>query len=155
MPFRSFNYRTQDFLLYCATDGCKYSLSSRSGNECDAIYIWRYLVAKAREHAEAQTRNLEELKRVCNNNQPTGQNKTDNPEKPSSVESWLAQNTDPDPVIGYKKRATSKLDLGKVDFQDPAVLDGSLHHGIVQPSNPMVAHVRRFGGHASGGGGCC
>lgn len=85
--------------------------------------------------------------------------------KKSPVETFLEESLKPDPDSGFNTPANSDPKLRQVDFGDTGLLedlrtflqgqDDSLPLGIPGPRNQMVEYSRRWGGHASGGGGPC
>jgi hypothetical protein len=150
MPLLDFDYMKQDFRLTCINKNCSHGFKTRSGNESQVIYFWRRLVILGREHEETKERNLEELKLVC-----------------AGVELNNGNNTDtPDPESGFGVREDNDPNPRRVDFGNIEVLEdfrtflaggsgGTQNIGIPEPRNSLVAFTRRFGGHASGGGGPC
>lgn len=142
-PETTDDYKTPLFTILCKCGTPEVFMVSTSHNKLVALDNWRTLVFYRTAH----------LLRFSG-------------ASVSGAQKFLEASLKPDPESGFGVRANSDPDPRRVDFGNIEVLEdfrtflaggtgGTKNIGISAPRNPMVAYARRWGGHASGGGGPC
>lgn len=142
-PETTDDHKTPLFTVLCKCGTPEVFMISTSPNKLVALNNWRILVLYRTDH----------LSRFSSTNA-------------SHSQKFVEDSLKPDPETGFGVRANNDADLRRVDFGNIEVLEdfrtflaggsgGTQNIGIQEPRNSLVAITRRFGGHASGGGGPC